>query len=180
MQVCLQLVRIPRAHNQEGHFAAADSEFEEAPSKAESISSTVLSPGERGSSVPTLCCSGSRTVATPVVNLDLLTYAGNPANLAALRDDSRYRLVRGSICDAELVAAVLSENRPRAIVHFAAESHVDRSIADPSEFIRTNVMGTFTLLEQAKLYWSGMDETQGEPSFPACIHRRGLRIPGLE
>jgi dTDP-glucose 4,6-dehydratase len=93
---------------------------------------------------------------TPVVNLDLLTYAGNPANLTALDGDSRHTLVRGDICDAELVAALFREHRPRAIVHFAAESHVDRSIADPGAFIRTNVQGTFTLLEQAKLYWSGM------------------------
>ena len=92
-----------------------------------------------------------------VVNLDLLTYAGNPANLATLDGDSRHTLVRGDICDAELVAALFREHRPRAIVHFAAESHVDRSIADPGAFIRTNVQGTFTLLEQAKLYWSGLN-----------------------
>jgi dTDP-glucose 4,6-dehydratase len=93
-----------------------------------------------------------------VVNLDLLTYAGNPENLAALDGDSRHQLVRGDICDAELVAALLREHRPRFIVHFAAESHVDRSIVDPGAFIRTNVQGTFTLLEQARLYWSELDE----------------------
>ena len=89
---------------------------------------------------------------SPVVNLDLLTYAGNPANLSSLEDDSRYQLVRGDICDAELVGSLLGEHRPRAIVHFAAESHVDRSIASPGAFIRTNVQGTFVLLEQAKAY----------------------------
>jgi dTDP-glucose 4,6-dehydratase len=98
--------------------------------------------------------------ASPVVNLDLLTYAGNPANLAALEADSRYRLIRGDICDAEFVAAALKEQRPRAIVHFAAESHVDRSIADPGAFIRTNVQGTYTLLEQAKRYWSALDDNE--------------------
>jgi dTDP-glucose 4,6-dehydratase len=66
--------------------------------------------------------------------------------------------MRGDICDAELVAALLQEHRPRAVVHFAAESHVDRSIASPSAFIRTNVQGTFTLLEQARAYWSELDE----------------------
>jgi len=68
-------------------------------------------------------------------------------------------MVRGDICDAKLVATLLREHRPKVIVHFAAESHVDRTIADPGAFIRTNVQGTFTLLEQAKLYWSELDET---------------------
>jgi len=95
-------------------------------------------------------------VGTPVVNLDLLTYAGNAANLASLEDDSRYQLVRADICDPEAVAAVFEAHRPRAVVHFAAESHVDRSIVDPGAFIRTNVQGTYTLLEQARRYWSGL------------------------
>jgi dTDP-glucose 4,6-dehydratase len=93
---------------------------------------------------------------SPAVNLDLLTYAGNPLNLSSLDNDPRYLLVRGDICDAELVASLLQEHQPRAIVHFAAESHVDRSIASPGAFIRTNVQGSFVLLEQAKAYWSGL------------------------
>ena len=93
-----------------------------------------------------------------VVNLDLLTYAGNPANLAALKDDARHMLVRGDICDPELVGSLLREHRPRAIVHFAAESHVDRSIVGPEAFLRTNIHGTFVLLEQAKAYWASLDE----------------------
>jgi dTDP-glucose 4,6-dehydratase len=97
--------------------------------------------------------------ASPVVNLDLLTYAGNPANLSALVNDPRYLLVRGDICDAQLVESLLREHRPRAIVHFAAESHVDRSIVSPGAFVRTNVQGTFVLLEQAKAYWSELSET---------------------
>ena len=92
--------------------------------------------------------------ASCIVNLDLLTYAGNAANLASLEADSRYELHRGDICDAELVARLLRERRPRAMVHFAAESHVDRSIVAPDAFVRTNVFGTFTLLEQARSYWS--------------------------
>jgi dTDP-glucose 4,6-dehydratase len=93
-----------------------------------------------------------------VVNLDLLTYAGNPANLASLENNSRYQFVRGDICDAELVASILAKHRPRAIIHFAAESHVDRSITSPEAFIRTNVQGTFTLLEQTRTYWSALDD----------------------
>src|SRR3569833_4322079 len=96
-------------------------------------------------------------IGTPVVNLDLLTYAGNAANLASLKDDSRHQLVRADICDAEAVAAAIAEHRPRAVVHFAAESHVDRSIVDPGAFIRTNVQGTYTMLEQVRRYWSALD-----------------------
>ncbi|HEX4067991.1 MAG TPA: dTDP-glucose 4,6-dehydratase [Acidobacteriaceae bacterium] len=103
-----------------------------------------------------LCWIG--TVGSPVVNLDLLTYAGNPESLASLEGDDRHRLVRGDICDKEMAGALLREHRPRAVVHFAAESHVDRSITGPDEFVRTNVNGTFTLLEQARAYWSGLDE----------------------
>jgi dTDP-glucose 4,6-dehydratase len=92
------------------------------------------------------------------VNLDLQTYAGNPENLATLVRDPRHVLVRGDICDATLVAGLLREHRPDAIVHFAAESHVDRSIAAPDAFVRTNVNGTFTLLEQTRRYWSELAE----------------------
>lgn len=94
-----------------------------------------------------------------VLNLDALTYAGNLANLASLQDDPRHRFVRGDICDRALIQGLLTEHRPRAIVHFAAESHVDRSIHGPAEFIRTNIEGTFTLLEAARAYWNGL---QGE------------------
>src|SRR5690349_326305 len=85
-----------------------------------------------------------------VVNLDKLTYAGNLKNLDSLRAASRHVFVRGDICDRELVRRLLREHKPRAIVHFAAESHVDRSIAGPAEFVQTNVFGTFCLLEEAK------------------------------
>lgn len=92
------------------------------------------------------------------VNLDLQTYAGNPENLASIEDDPNYVLVNGDICDASAVSTLLRAHKPRAIVHFAAESHVDRSIVAPGEFIRTNVEGTFTLLEQARKYWSALGE----------------------
>ncbi len=95
----------------------------------------------------------------PVVTLDLLTYAGNLANLDALRDEPRHHFVRGDICDGELVADLLREHRPRAIVHFAAESHVDRSIHGPADFVRTNVQGTFTLLEAARGHWEALKTT---------------------
>jgi dTDP-glucose 4,6-dehydratase len=101
-----------------------------------------------------------KTADASVVNFDLLTYAGNAANLAALDADQRYTFVRGDICDAGLVAQLLREHRPRAILHFAAESHVDRSIVSPEAFIRTNVQGTFVLLEQARLYWAGLSAAE--------------------
>ncbi len=93
----------------------------------------------------------------PVLNLDKLTYAGNLANLAAVENDPRHVFVRGDICDRDLVEHLLAEHRPRAIVHFAAESHVDRSIHGPGEFIRTNIEGTFSLLEAARAYWGGLE-----------------------
>src|SRR5688572_28802181 len=80
-----------------------------------------------------------------IVNLDKLTYAGNLSNLQSLRDDSRHVFVQGDVCDRELVRRLLNQYKPRAIVHFAAESHVDRSIAGPAPFIETNVVGTFSL-----------------------------------
>ena len=82
-----------------------------------------------------------------VVNLDKLTYAGNLENLAAVEDSDRYSFVHGDICDGQLVDALVAEERPDAIVHFAAESHVDRSILSPEPVVRTNFNGTFTMLE---------------------------------
>lgn len=101
-----------------------------------------------------------KTAGTPVVNFDLLSYAGNRSNLASA--DARHIFVRGDICDAQHVAELLQQHKPRAIVHFAAESHVDRSIASPEAFIRTNVLGTFTLLEQARAYWQTLDPSERE------------------
>ena len=89
---------------------------------------------------------------TAVINLDKLTYAGNPRNLEQVSEDRRYRFVHGDICDRELVSELLKRERPWAIVHFAAESHVDRSIHGPDDFIRTNVNGTFALLEETRTF----------------------------
>lgn len=88
-----------------------------------------------------------------VVNLDLLTYAGNLRNLESVADNPRHIFVRGDIRDESLIASLLIEHRPRAILNFAAESHVDRSIAGPAAFLQTNVSGTFALLQQARAYW---------------------------
>jgi dTDP-glucose 4,6-dehydratase len=92
-----------------------------------------------------------------VVSLDKLTYAGNLENFASLKDDPRHIFVRGDIGDQELVGRLLAEHRPRAVVNFAAESHVDRSIHGPEDFIQTNVVGTFHLLEAVRSYWSGLE-----------------------
>lgn len=92
----------------------------------------------------------------PVANLDKLTYAGNVHNLDSLQGDARHVFVQGDIGDSALMARLLAEHRPRAIVNFAAESHVDRSIHGPEDFIQTNVVGTFRLLEAARQYWSAL------------------------
>jgi dTDP-glucose 4,6-dehydratase len=101
-----------------------------------------------------LAARGQRDAA--IVNLDRLTYAGNLQNLAALADDPQHLFVRGDIADRELVGGLLGEHRIRAVVHFAAESHVDRSIYGPQAFVETNVLGTFQLLEAVRRYWEGL------------------------
>lgn len=94
----------------------------------------------------------------PLVNLDKLTYAGNLQTLASVQDNPDYTFVHGDICDAELVAKIFAEHKPRAIVHFAAESHVDRSILGPEAFLKTNIDGTFTLLQAARNYMATLSE----------------------
>ena len=96
-----------------------------------------------------------------IVNLDVLTYAGNLQNLASLAADPRHIFVHGDIADSTLVAGLLAQHQPRAIINFAAESHVDRSIHGPEDFIQTNIVGTFRLLEAVRAYWNGLnDETK--------------------
>ncbi|MEW5781128.1 MAG: dTDP-glucose 4,6-dehydratase [Pseudomonadota bacterium] len=94
----------------------------------------------------------------PVIDLDRLTYAGNLENLRSLEGDPRHIFVRGDIGDFDLVATLLAEHRPRAIIHFAAESHVDRSIHGPEDFILTNIVGTYRLLEAARGFWNALPE----------------------
>ena len=97
-----------------------------------------------------------------IVNLDKLTYAGNRANLEPLAGDGRHEFVRGDIVDRALVRQLLATHRPRAVVHFAAESHVDRSIEGPAEFIRTNVVGSFSLLEETRAWWTALPAGEKE------------------
>ena len=96
----------------------------------------------------------------PIVNLDVLTYAGNLQNLESLKGDSRHIFVHGDILDRELVSALFKQYRPRAVVHFSAESHVDRSIFGPDAFFRTNVMGTVNLLNCAKAFYDTLEDTE--------------------
>jgi dTDP-glucose 4,6-dehydratase len=102
----------------------------------------------------------------PIVNLDKLTYAGNLENLAGVQGDERHVFVRGDIGETALVDRLLAEHRPRAVINFAAESHVDRSIHGPGEFIQTNIVGTFHLLESVRAYWSKLEgEAKGQFRF---------------
>jgi len=104
----------------------------------------------------------SNSASEGIVNLDKLTYAGNLATLDSLKDDQRHVFVHGDIGDQDLVAALLKKYRPRAIINFAAESHVDRSIHGPAEFVQTNILGTFNLLECAREYWNGLEAAEKE------------------
>ena len=92
----------------------------------------------------------------PVVNLDKLTYAGNLETLASLKNNPKHIFVQGDIGDRALVERLLAERQPRAVINFAAESHVDRSIHGPGDFIQTNIVGTFNLLESVRSFWSGL------------------------
>jgi dTDP-glucose 4,6-dehydratase len=93
-----------------------------------------------------------------IINLDALTYAGNLENLASLKNDARHIFVHGDIGNFDLVSQLLAKHQPRAVVNFAAESHVDRSIHGPEDFIQTNIVGTFRLLEAVRAYWNGLDD----------------------
>jgi dTDP-glucose 4,6-dehydratase len=93
----------------------------------------------------------------PIVNVDLLTYAANPETLASVEKSASYAFERADICDASAMKAIFEKYKPRAVVHFAAESHVDRSIHGPMDFVRTNVMGSATLLEAARAHWKSLN-----------------------
>ena len=119
---------------------------------------TILVTGGAGFIGSNFVLDWLEAVGEPVLNLDALTYAGNLHNLDALKGDARHVFVQGDIGDRTLTDRLLAEHRPRAVVHFAAESHVDRSIHGPGDFMRTNVMGSFALLEAVRAYWSGLPE----------------------
>ncbi|MEI6278232.1 MAG: dTDP-glucose 4,6-dehydratase [Verrucomicrobiae bacterium] len=122
------------------------------------MSNAILVTGGAGFIGANFVLDWLRVVGTPVVNLDILSYAGNRESLAPVAADPRHIFVRGDIGDAALLATLLETHRPRAIVNFAAESHVDRSIHGPRDFIQTNIVGTFELLESVRAYWSTFDE----------------------
>ena len=94
----------------------------------------------------------------PVINFDKITYAGNLNNLSTLQNDSRHIFVQGDINDGKKISDLLAKYRPRAILHFAAESHVDRSIHGPADFVATNINGTFMLLEASRAYWQALSD----------------------
>jgi dTDP-glucose 4,6-dehydratase len=119
---------------------------------------TILVTGGAGFIGSNFVLDWLEAVGEPVVNLDALTYAGNLHNLDTLKGDARHRFVQGDIGDRALLDHLLAEHRPRAVLNLAAESHVDRSIHGPGDFMRTNVMGTFSLLEAVRGHWSGLDD----------------------
>ena len=128
---------------------------------------TILITGGAGFIGSNFCLDWLKTSDEPVVNLDKLTYAGNLQNLDALKGDARHTFVQGDICDRALVDSLFSQHQPRAIVHFAAESHVDRSIHAPGDFMRANIDGTYTLLEAARSHWATL---QGEAKAGFRFH----------
>ena len=121
---------------------------------------TILVTGAAGFIGSNFVLDWLKTSSETVINLDKLTYAGNRHNLVTIQDDPRHTLVQGDIGDQSLVPQLLATHRPRAILNFAAESHVDRSIHGPGEFIQTNIVGTFHLLEAARDYWTQLEDTE--------------------
>lgn len=119
---------------------------------------TILVTGGAGFIGSNFILDWMKQAGTPIINLDKLTYAGNLRNLEFLSSNPSYRFVQGDIADRGLVHSLFRDVQPRAIVHFAAESHVDRSILGPDDFVRTNVVGTFSLLEEARAYFSELND----------------------
>jgi dTDP-glucose 4,6-dehydratase len=128
--------------------------------KFHDMENTILVTGGAGFIGSNFILQGMERDSAAVVNLDKLTYAGNLRNLESVANQRRYEFVHGDIADRSLVRGLLERRKPRAIVHFAAESHVDRSIRGPDDFIRTNVDGTFALLEEVRAYWGGLGERE--------------------
>jgi len=120
------------------------------------MENTILVTGGAGFIGSNFILQRMERASDAIVNLDKLTYAGNLHNLESIANDRRYEFVHADIADRALLRGLLERREPRAIVHFAAESHVDRSIREPDDFIRTNVDGTFALLEEVRAYWNGL------------------------
>jgi dTDP-glucose 4,6-dehydratase len=112
----------------------------------------------------------------PIINLDKLTYAGNLENLASLEDDPRHIFIRGDIGDAKLVSSLLKQHKPRAIINFAAESHVDRSIHGPEDFIETNIVGTFQLLESVRAHWQSLPSSVNTRNDADGVTKKSFRF----
>ena len=140
---------------------------------------TILVTGGAGFIGSNFVMEWLQTTDSAAVNLDLLTYAGNRGNLVSVDAKSKHIFVQGDVCDAELVGSLLQKHRPCAIVHFAAESHVDRSIIAPDAFLRTNIQGTFVLLDQAKKYWSGLNEADPRVSGSCTCPRTKSTVPSV-
>ncbi len=130
------------------------------PSNFHDMENTILVTGGAGFIGSNFILQRIGQDSASIVNLDKLTYAGNLCNLETLEKERRYEFVHGDIADRSLVRGLLERRKPRAIVHFAAESHVDRSIRGPDDFIRTNVDGTFGLLEEVRAYWGSLAEQE--------------------
>jgi len=123
---------------------------------------TILVTGGAGFIGSNFVLTWIKEVGSPVINLDNLTYAGNRSNLQSLDRDARHVFVHGDIADETLIGELLRQHKPRAIIHFAAESHVDRSIVEPDAFIKTNVFGTFALLQAARAYYGELSKSEQE------------------
>ena len=137
---------------------------------------TILVTGGAGFIGSALVRQLVRETDARIVNVDCLTYAGNLDSLREVEDDPRYQFRQVNICDAAAMGALLENCRPDAVVHLTAESHVDRSIDGPAAFVHTNVVGTFTLLEQASRYWRALSPDARALPLSPCIHRRSLRL----
>jgi dTDP-glucose 4,6-dehydratase len=124
------------------------------------MENTILVTGGAGFIGSNFILQRMESDSTAIVNLDKLTYAGNLRNLEAISHERRYEFVHGNVADRGLVRSLLDRRKPRAIVHFAAESHVDRSISGPDDFIRTNIDGTFALLEEVRAYWARLSDQE--------------------
>ncbi|NOX68338.1 MAG: dTDP-glucose 4,6-dehydratase [Gammaproteobacteria bacterium] len=124
---------------------------------------TILVTGGAGFIGANFVLDWIRSTDEPIVNMDKLTYAGNLGSLSSIADKAQHHFVHGDICDSSLLASILREHTPRAVIHFAAESHVDRSIHGPDSFVQTNIVGTFRLLEATRRYWGelGDDDRSG-------------------
>jgi len=127
---------------------------------------TILVTGGAGFIGANFVLDWVRSTDEHIVNLDKLTYAGNLGSLSAIAGNSQHHFVHGDICDSSLLASTLEEYTPRVVIHFAAESHVDRSIHGPEDFVQTNIVGTFKLLEATRQYWENLGDS----------HRRGFRF----